>query len=142
MSRTCICGAYIMKTFFRCYAVCTYLQISLRNQIFLLPTKSFHPRVSANTRPSGIFLTECLLSAYNFPSVFRAPAVYFTHSAHPSPPQTDASASVTGASELPGASCKSRTGCVSSAKMSKRVFSLSAETVVSASTCSSTLYCA
>ena len=82
------------------------------------------------------------MSAYSFPSVFNAPAVYFIHSVHPSRPQADASASVTGVSELAGASCKSRTGCVSSTNMSKRVFSLSAETVVSASICSNTLYCA
>ena len=108
-----------------------------------LPTKNFHPRVSVNTRPSGIFLTERLLSAYNFPSVFNAPAVHFTHSVHPSPPQADASAAVTCWNEPSGASCKSRTGCVSSIKMSKRVFSLSAETVASsAATCSNTLYCA
>ena len=41
------------------------------DQSSLLPTKNFHPRVSDDTRPSGIFLTECLLSAYNFPSAFR-----------------------------------------------------------------------
>lgn len=82
------------------------------DQSSLLPTKIFHPRISVNTRSSGIFLTECLLSAYNFPSVFNAPAVHFTRSVHPSPPQADASAAVTCASELAGASCKSRTGCV------------------------------
>lgn len=28
------------------------------DQSSLLPTKNFHPRISVNTRPSGIFLTE------------------------------------------------------------------------------------
>lgn len=81
-----------------------------------------------------------IIERLQFSVRFSPPAVHFTHSAHPSPPQADASASVTGASELAGASCKSRTGCVSSTKMSKRVFSLSAETVVSAAICSNTLY--
>ena len=33
-----------------------------------LPTKNFHPRVSANTRPSDIFLTEQLLNTYQLPN--------------------------------------------------------------------------
>ena len=28
------------------------------DQSSLLPTKNFHPRISVNTKPSGIFLTE------------------------------------------------------------------------------------
>ena len=33
-----------------------------------LPTKNFHPRISVNTRPSGIFLTEQLLNTYQLPN--------------------------------------------------------------------------
>ena len=94
----------------------------------------------------GAICTGHFSSFFNFfrapRQAFPPPAVYFTHSVHPSPPQADASASVTCASELVGASCKSRTGCVSSTKISKRVFYLSAETVISVSICSNTLYCA
>lgn len=37
------------------------------DQSSLLPTKNFRPRISVNTRPSGIFLTEQLLNTYQLP---------------------------------------------------------------------------
>lgn len=54
------------------------MERKIDDQSSLLPTKNFHPRVSANTRPSGIFLTEQLLNTYQLPHGYSPISVLST----------------------------------------------------------------